>query len=295
MKLGFIGFGEAAYHLCVGLGQEGSIQMCATDKMAQDPNLGSLILRRAADAGVTLVSSATQAVDWADIVFAAVPSSVTMEACREAKGALRPGQIYADVSASTPRTKQSIWEALQETGVLFVDAAMLGSLPKDKHKVPITASGNGAEAFRAAMTPYGMNISVIGETAGSASAIKLVRSVYMKGLSMLMLEMMLAADAYGITEEVVSSISRSLDRIPFVNHLDRLVASSAIHCRRRAAELKGSEEMLREEEIPSRMTAAAKEWLEALENYDFPSARPGGWQAVVEAMRKTERREQKCL
>jgi len=288
MKLSFIGFGEAAYNLCLGLGGEEEVQLRAADKMAGDPVLGPRIAQRAAEAGVTLVPHATEAAVWADVVFAAVPSSVTMEVCNEVKGALRPGQIYADVSASTPRTKECIWEALKETGVLFVDAAMLGSLPKDRHRVPITASGNGAEAFRAAMSPYGMNISVIGETAGSASAIKLVRSVYMKGLSMLMLEMLLAADAYGISEEVVSSISKSLDNIPFVNHLDRLVASSAVHCRRRTVELGGSAEMLREGDIPSRMTMAAKEWLEALGRYDFSSG-PKSWREIVEVIRKTEK------
>ena len=68
---------------------------------------------------------------------------------------LRPGQLYVDVSASTPSTKEKIWAAIQPTGVLFVDAAMLGSLPQKRHKVPITASGNGAAALKERMEPYG--------------------------------------------------------------------------------------------------------------------------------------------
>lgn len=117
---------------------------------------------------------------------------------------------------------------------------MLGSLPKDKHQVPITASGNGAEKFRELMTPWGMRITLAGEKAGSASAIKLVRSIYMKGIASLMIEMLQAADAYGVADEVVASVSKSMDGISFTSHLDRLVTGSALHCTRRAAELKGS-------------------------------------------------------
>lgn len=125
------------------------------------------------------------------------------------KDVLCEGKIYADVSASTPAVKEKIWEAVRDTGVKFVDAAMLGSLPKDKHQVPITASGNGADTLKEMMTPYGMKITTAGEKAGAASAIKLVRSIYMKGIASLMIEMLQAADAYDVSEEVVSSIAKS--------------------------------------------------------------------------------------
>lgn len=55
------------------------------------------------------------------------------------KDVLTKDKLYVDVSASTPAVKEKIWAAVKDTGVLFVDAAMLGSLPKDKHQVPITA------------------------------------------------------------------------------------------------------------------------------------------------------------
>ena len=212
-----------------------------------------------------------------------------MDVCNEIKSCLRPGQLYVDVSASTPATKVAIWEAIKDTGVLFADAAMLGSLPKDKHKVPITASGNGAAKFQELMTPYGMKITLAGEKAGSASAIKLVRSIYMKGIAGLMIEMLQGADAYGVTEEVVASISKSMDNIPFTSHLDRLVTGSALHCTRRAAELKGSIAMLDEEGLSAEMTTATKHRLEALEPYKFAEryvdSKPAGYQEIIEAIR----------
>lgn len=274
------------------MGKEGLSGIRATDALMDHEVMGKQVHTRAQQAGVTLVSSAGEVAKWADVVFAAVPSSFTMDVCQEIKEHLRPGQLYVDISASTPATKEAIWAEVQNTGVLFVDAAMLGSLPKDKHQVPITASGNGAAKFKELMTPYGMKITLAGEKAGSSSAIKLVRSIYMKGIASLMIEMLQAADAYGVADEVVSSVAKSMDGIPFVDHLDRLVTGSALHCTRRAAELKGSIAMLAEAELSSEMTVATKHRLEALEPYEFAKqyvdSKPNGWQDIIEAIRTSK-------
>lgn len=290
MKIGFIGYGEAAYNISLGLGKEGLTGITAYDAMADDPVMGMLVKSRAAEAGVTLKETAKEVAKECDMIFAAVPSSFTLDVCESICGVLDAGKLYVDVSASTPAVKEKIWNAIRDSGVLFVDAAMLGSLPKDKHQVPITASGNGAEAFKEKMTPYGMKITTVGEKEGAASAIKLVRSIYMKGIAALMVEMVQAADAYGVAGEVISSISESMDNIPFTSHLDRLVTGTAIHCHRRAAELKGSIAMLKECGLGTEMTAAAKEKLEKLEPYRFAERyveqKPDGWKSIVDVMKE---------
>ena len=289
MKIGFIGYGEAAYNISFGLNKEELKGIRATDAMMNDSVMGEQVHARAEAAGVTLVSSNKEIAQWADLIFAAVPSSFTMDVCKDVESVLRPGQLYVDVSASTPSIKQAIWEQVKNTGVLFTDAAMLGSLPKDQHRVPITASGNGAEEFKKLMTPYGMKITLAGEKAGAASAIKLVRSIYMKGIAGLMIEMLQAADAYGVSEEVIASISKSMDGIPFTSHLDRLVTGSALHCTRRAAELKGCIAMLGEANLSSDMTKATKQRLQDLEKYEFAKRyvdkKPSGWKEIIETIR----------
>ena len=290
MKIGFIGFGEAAYNIALGLAGEGVSGIRANDAMMDDAVMGKLVHSRAEEAGVELVSSAKDVAAWADVLFAAVPSSFTMDVCREIKDCLRPGQVYADVSASTPSVKEAIWNEIKDSSVLFADAAMLGSLPKDKHRVPITASGNGAAKFKELMEPYGMRITLAGERAGAASAIKLVRSIFMKGIASLMIEMLQAADAYGVSDEVVASIAKSMDGTPFTSHLDRLVTGTALHCARRAAELKGSIAMLKEAGLTSEMSKAAKRKHEELIPYEFAKqyveAKPAGWPEIIEKMRK---------
>ncbi|MBR2605876.1 MAG: NAD(P)-dependent oxidoreductase [Clostridia bacterium] len=289
MNIGFIGFGEAAYCIALGFSQNGTTGIRANDAMMNHPVMGQQVHNRAKEAQVELVEDPKEVARWADVLFAAVPSSFTMDVCNTVKDELRPGQIYADVSASTPATKKAIWDKIRDTGVLFADAAMLGSLPQDKHRVPITASGNGAEAFKATMEPLGMRITLAGEKAGSASAIKLVRSIFMKGIASLMIETMQAADAYDVSDEIVASLSKSLDGIPFTQHLDRLVTGTAIHCTRRAAELKGSIAMQEESKLSPEMSAAAKHVHEALAPYKFAekyvTSKPQGYKEIIEAIR----------
>lgn len=289
MRIGFIGFGEAAYCISSGLSDEGIRDSIAYDAMKDNATMGRLVKSRAAEAEVALMEDARSVVEQCDLLFVAVPSSHSLDIAKEVKSYLKEGQHYIDVSASTPTAKRKIWDVIKDKKVLFTDAAMLGSLPQDRHKVPITASGNGARAFLDTMSPYGMRISYLNAEPGAASAIKLVRSIYMKGVAALMYEMLQAADAYGICDDIVASISDSFDGIPFREHLDRLVIGTAIHAGRRGAELKGSIQMLEEIDVNAAMTIAAKHRHELLEEYRFNEVyaltKPKGYQDIIERLR----------
>lgn len=288
MKIGFIGFGEAAYCISIGLKDEGIRDIIAYDVMMTHSEIGKVIEGRAAEAGVALLGSSAEVVKQADILFVAVPSSYAMDVCNEIYDHLKADQIYADVSASTPVVKEQVWNRVRDTGVLFVDAAMLGSLPLDKHKVPIMASGNGAAALSEVMTPYGMRITCTSEKAGDASAIKLIRSIFMKGIAGLMLEMLQASEHYQVSEQVVKSVGNSLDGIAFQSHLDRLITGTAIHAKRRAAEIKGSIQLCDEAGIECPMTLASKNKHDLLDSYNFPEkfqgTQPKKWQEILSIM-----------
>ena len=290
MNIGFIGFGEAAYNISLGLYEEGVRGIRATDTMLDHPIRGQQIKERAEEAHVELVASTPELAEWAEIVFAAVPSAFTLDVCAAVEGSLGPEKLYADVSASTARVKEVVWDAIKATGVLFVDAAMLGPLPTYRHKVPILASGNGAEAFRDALSPYGMKIDLAGEKPGAASAIKLIRSIYMKGTAALMVEMLRTADAYGVTDQVVSSVAATMDGTPFIPTLNRLVTGTAIHCARRASELKGSVELVEEAGLDPEIVLAAKHIHETFEPYNFADRNAvhkiADWTEVIAALRE---------
>ena len=107
----------------------------------------------------------------------------------------------------------------------------------------------------------------------------------MKGLAALMIEMLQAASAYQVSDEVIRSISTSMDNIPFTAHLDRLVVSTAIHAARRAKELEGSIEMLKHKSLDASMSIAAKKKHELLAKDTFAKSWTGeapiSWKDII--------------
>ncbi len=167
---------------------------------------------------------------------------------------------------------------------------MLGPLPVYQHKVPISASGTGADLFIEKMKPYQMNITRVGEKAGDASAVKLIRSVFMKGIVGLYLETLQAAETFDVSTEVIDSLEETMDSHSFKDTLNRLVTGSAVHAKRRAFELQGSIDMLQEAGMDASLTAAAKAKLDELAQVaSFEQGRetPSSWQDVL-AYYKTE-------
>lgn len=95
MKIGFIGFGEAAYNISLGLKGEGVTGIIAYDKMAGDPVMGPMVAGRAAEAEAALLDTAKEVAEQADVIFGAVPSSFALDVCDEIKDVLCEGKIYA--------------------------------------------------------------------------------------------------------------------------------------------------------------------------------------------------------
>jgi 3-hydroxyisobutyrate dehydrogenase-like beta-hydroxyacid dehydrogenase len=170
----------------------------------------------------------------------------------------------------------------------------MGSLPLYKHKVPILASGDGTDAFIDIMSPYCMNITKVSENPGDASAVKLVRSIFMKGLPALLLETLEAASAFNVEERVINSISETMNAKTFEETMNRLVTGTSIHALRRSIELEGSIEMLESSNLNSLMTMAAKDKLRLLSELNlkekFQGKTPESWSDVITAYKEQDKK-----
>ena len=201
--------------------------------------------------------------------------------------------VYADVSASAPETKRKIWEEIEETGALFVDGAMLGSLPLYQQRVPTLVSGNGSDRFIEKMSPFGMDLEKVSDTPGEATAIKFVRSIFMKGLPALLVEMLEAASTMKVDHLVLKSIAATMNACSFEETMNRLVTGSAFHAERRAHEMESVVEMLQSIQVQPTMSRAAQErltWLAGKKIKEkFGGKTPKEWQQVVKAWEEPEK------
>ena len=261
MKLGFIGFGGAGYGIAKGLRQAGLGEVHYHDRMQETPHYGEVISRHAAEIGAIQAVTFGELLSRVELVISCVTGAMAVSVADEAAPFLGPGHLYADVNTAAPRVKEEIASIVERTGAAFIDAAMMGAIPTFLHRVPILASGSGAGRFKECMQPYGMNIRLIGEKPGQASAIKMFRSIFMKGLLSLFLETLTAAHRYGIDETVLGSIAESLDGVPFVETARLQMTKGAVNAERMAHEMEEVVAALEELGVPAGMSRAAREKL----------------------------------
>lgn len=291
MHLGFIGFGEAAFEMASGLSEQGFGRMTAYDPLWNVPEYSALLTNRATMAKVTIVHTPEEVLQQVDAVIVAVPANKALEVSSKLKPYLQNGILYVDVSASSPDTKKKVSKNVQEKGGKFVDAAMMGPLPIYKHKVPILASGDGTDVFIENMQSFGMDITKVSEEPGEATAVKLIRSIYMKGIVGLYIELLEAAHEFNVEKLVIDSLSETINGRTFEETMNRLVTGSALHASRRSIELGGSIEMLDSANIDSSMSKAAKEKMEKLASLNlkdrFKGEKPEHWLQVIKAFKVT--------
>ncbi|MHB8907425.1 MAG: DUF1932 domain-containing protein [Syntrophales bacterium] len=261
MKLGFIGFGGAGYGLAKGLKGAGLEEIHFHDRMQSTPPYAEVIERHAAETGAVWAATVRELFARVEVVISCVTGAMAVEVAREAAPFIRAGHLYADVNTASPHVKETVAGIVETAGGLFADAAMMGAIPAFLHRVPILASGSGAARFLEYMQPYGMNIRVIGEKPGQASAIKMFRSIFMKGLLSLFLEMLTATHRYGVDEMVLASIAESLDGTPFRETARVQMTKGTVNAERMAHEMEEVIATLEELGVPAEMSRASREKL----------------------------------
>lgn len=286
VRLGIVGYGEIGGTWGAGLRANGLRGVASYDKHAFDGAYAGLIQSRAAAAGVTLVRSAAELAGRCDIILGATPGSASIESAEAFAPALGAGQIFVDVASATPAVKQSVARILAPTGARVGDASIMGT-PKDGLGMPLIASGEPAETLIDLLNPWGMNFTNVGPELGTASGMKIMRSVLIKGIEGLLYEMILGCRHYGIEEAVVSSAVANL-AIPFDVTIDRMLSGGVIHAARRAEEMRMAAEALSDAGVDPVMTRSTAERLQWVADMDlkrhFNGVVPAGYREAVEAI-----------
>ena len=188
IPMGFVGFGEAAYHIARGLRREGLRGLVAFDIHTNTPGRGEKIRRRAEEAETRLVASNAELAAAADWIWSAVTSDQAAAAAAQNTPHLGARHLYADLNSVSPAVKQAIARTITATGARFVEVAMMQPVPPYGHRVPILAGGAAAGEFQERMTRHGMRIQVAGPEVGTAAATKMFRSIMIKGMEALITE-----------------------------------------------------------------------------------------------------------
>ncbi|UZF90741.1 NAD(P)-dependent oxidoreductase [Bosea sp. NBC_00550] len=241
--IAFIGFGEVGQSFSRGLLAHGAAGIRAYDLL-----FGSGAGRRLEDAasqiGVTCGASPAEAGARASFVFSAVTADRAEAVAAEAARWLRPGQIFVDVNSAAPSTKQRAAKAVEASGADYVEAAVMAPVLKPGLKVPILAGGPKAQAAAEALNGLGMSLTPVSEVFGRASAMKLCRSIVIKGLEALMVDCAASCEAWDVKDPVFASLHATFPSIDFHALASDMRERVATHGVRRAAEMREAAEML---------------------------------------------------
>jgi 3-hydroxyisobutyrate dehydrogenase-like beta-hydroxyacid dehydrogenase len=231
LRIALIGFGEAGGILGQDLVAQG-LHVSAYDR------LGEPLRAKATATGVTLCASAAEAVAGADLIFSAVTAGSALGVAQQVALLMTPEQVFIDINSVAPNTKRSACAAVQSAGASYVDAAVMAPVPPQRLQTPILLGGEKAEQVRACLAPLGFNVRVVAEDIGVASAIKMCRSVMIKGLEALTTECLSTARQYGAEDAVLASLHKSFPSMGWDADLPHyLISRVAEHGRRRAEEM----------------------------------------------------------
>lgn len=249
----FIGFGEAGQALATGLREEDVVSFAAWDILFPDAQRGAALRDAAGRLGVRVASSCHDAVRGADIVISAVTASSNLAAAESAAEGLSARQFYLDVNSVSPQRKR---EAARIVGdrARFVDVAVMAPVLPLRHRTPMLVSGPAAAELLPLLRACGMSVEEAGAEVGAAIAIKMVRSVMIKGLEALTQECFLAARAGGVEERIVASLTQTFPTLDWARIVDYNMERMASHGIRRAAEMREVAQTLEDMGIEPLMT-----------------------------------------
>jgi 3-hydroxyisobutyrate dehydrogenase-like beta-hydroxyacid dehydrogenase len=240
MRIAFIGYGEVGQTFSREFLARGDVEIAAYDILF---NKGAL-LDRAHEAGVSPARNAAEAAQGAEVVISAVTADAVLDVATEAATYLQPGQSFFDINSASPNTKIRAAEIVNETGPQYIEGAVMAAVLEPGIKVPILTGGPAAAALAARMNAIGMNVRAVATEYGRASAMKLCRSIVMKGLEVMSVECARAAAFWGVADEVFGSLDATYPGMNWAALAENSQERVGSHGIRRAAEMREAAEML---------------------------------------------------
>ena len=255
-RVALIGFGEVGGIFAAALAQRGVAALTGYDILLGDPARSAAMRAKAGRAHVTLADSAQQAVAEADVVISAVTASATRAAAESVAPALKPDAIVLDINSASPGTKTGCAAVIAERSGRYVEAAVMTSVPPHGIRTPMLLGGPHARAAAPVLAALGFAVTPVSDEYGVASAIKMCRSVIVKGMEAIVIESFLTARRYGVEREVLASLAETFPGIDWEEQGSWFWKRVVQHGRRRAEEMREAAVTVREAGIDPMMASA---------------------------------------
>jgi 3-hydroxyisobutyrate dehydrogenase-like beta-hydroxyacid dehydrogenase len=240
-SIGLIGYGEVGKTFTAGLKTKAGVtSMAAWDVKFVNASTCDAELTHAAQAGVQACASMRALCEVSTFIISAVTASNTLSVAQEAAQHLRPGSVFLDLNSASPGTKQQCAALVEACGARYVEAGVMTSVPPYGVKVPMLLGGPHAAPLAAALSAWSLDTTAVSDKLGVASAIKMCRSVMIKGLEALVIESYTTARAYGVEDYVLPTLQETFPSIDWQQQGAYFFSRVVQHGKRRAEEMRES-------------------------------------------------------
>ncbi|HUG06889.1 MAG TPA: DUF1932 domain-containing protein [Candidatus Limnocylindria bacterium] len=162
-------------------------------------------------AGFTRLPSLDAVVREAELLLSIVPPAQALAVARDTAAALRATGArltYVDCNAVAPRTAREVAAVIAPTGGGFVDAGIVGGPPRDAPSPRFYASGPDRALF-GALRDAGLDVRLLGDEVGEASALKMCYAALTKGTTAIATELLVAARRLGVYDTLIAELRDS--------------------------------------------------------------------------------------
>ena len=259
-RIGLIGYGEVGRIFADGLMPlPGVVGVGAWDQLFADTKVGAGARGHAAQRGIGVCVSAADLCQQSDLVISAVTASSTLAVAREAAQHIAPGSLFLDFNSASPGTKQQAAALIAASGGHYVEAGVMTSVPPYGIRVPMLLGGPMAEALAQRLQAWGLDARAVSMQIGIASAIKMSRSVMIKGLEALVIESYATARHYGVEDHVLPTLVETFPSIDWGQQGAYFFSRVVQHGKRRAEEMREAANTVRDAGFEPWLTSAIAE------------------------------------
>jgi len=220
----------------------------------------------------------------ADWVLSCVTGDVALPVVRDLVPFMKKGARFADLTTASPQSKRQAEKTAHAHGVSYVDTAIMGAISLAGVRTPLLAAGEDAGELKKIIERAGGRLQVIPDgKVGDAISLKLLRSVFTKGLEALSVEMLMSAEKQGLREKLYAQLG-DIDQMPLRSFIEGMVRTHVVHAKRRAHEVQDAQsEMaslgLRSTVLPG-VEGRFRKTAESLAMHPLPVAEPSVEQAI---------------
>jgi 3-hydroxyisobutyrate dehydrogenase-like beta-hydroxyacid dehydrogenase len=174
-----------------------------------------------------------------------------------------------------------------------VEAGVMTSVPPYGTRVPMLLGGSRSADLATLLSKWELDATAVSDKLGVASAIKMCRSVMIKGLEALVIESYSTARAYGVEEQMIATLQETFPSIDWNSQGAYFFSRVVQHGKRRAEEMRESARTVQEAGFEPRMTSAIADkhqWVAdqakagVFRNVPDDAAKEGHWQAFADAL-----------